>query len=118
MSTLAFSGADGDSGAATTDLLHRVDTGDPILNRMETAIDMNGNDIDRAVNIDAQRIVNSIGTDIEIDENLTVSGTAVIDGTTTSTGVLTARSEEHTSELPSLMRISYAVFCLQKKNNK
>src|SRR3546814_1733534 len=29
-----------------------------------------------------------------------------------------ARSEEHTSELQSLMRISYAVFCLQKKNSK
>src|SRR3546814_3885663 len=28
----------------------------------------------------------------------------------------TVRSEEHTSELQSLMRISYAVFCLQKKN--
>src|SRR3546814_2074204 len=28
------------------------------------------------------------------------------------------RSEEHTSELPSLMRISYAVFCLQKKKNQ
>src|SRR3546814_8343759 len=27
-----------------------------------------------------------------------------------------ARSEEHTSELQSLMRISYAVFCLNKKN--
>src|SRR3546814_4137550 len=27
------------------------------------------------------------------------------------------RSEEHTSELQSLMRISYAVFCLQKKNS-
>src|SRR3546814_9452323 len=27
------------------------------------------------------------------------------------------RSEEHTSELQSLMRISYAVFCLQKKTN-
>src|SRR3546814_8326643 len=27
-----------------------------------------------------------------------------------------ARSEEHTSELPSLMRISYAVFCLKTKN--
>src|SRR3546814_4141937 len=27
-----------------------------------------------------------------------------------------ARSEEHTSELQSLMRISYAVFCLQKKS--
>src|SRR3546814_8814546 len=28
------------------------------------------------------------------------------------------RSEENTSELQSLMRISYAVFCLKKKNNK
>src|SRR3546814_3586407 len=28
-----------------------------------------------------------------------------------------ARSEEHTSELQSLMRTSYAVFCLKKKNN-
>src|SRR3546814_2329567 len=28
------------------------------------------------------------------------------------------RSEEHTSELQSLMRISYAVFCLQKKKQK
>src|SRR3546814_5692469 len=30
----------------------------------------------------------------------------------------TARSEEHTSELQSLMRISYAVFCLKKKKNQ
>src|SRR3546814_10796266 len=30
----------------------------------------------------------------------------------------TNRSEEHTSELQSLMRISYAVFCLKKKKNK
>src|SRR3546814_4903307 len=28
------------------------------------------------------------------------------------------RSEEHTSELQSLMRISYAVFCLKKKKNR
>src|SRR3546814_4891648 len=28
-----------------------------------------------------------------------------------------SRSEEHTSELQSLMRISYAVFCLKKKNH-
>src|SRR3546814_985699 len=34
-------------------------------------------------------------------------------GTSTRTGLL--RSEEHTSELQSLMRISYAVFCLKKK---
>src|SRR3546814_7047359 len=32
--------------------------------------------------------------------------------------VFNARSEEHTSELQSLMRISYAVFCLKKKTKK
>src|SRR3546814_3957349 len=32
--------------------------------------------------------------------------------------VLLGRSEEHTSELQSLMRISYAVFCLKKKKKK
>src|SRR3546814_6040746 len=31
---------------------------------------------------------------------------------------LRVRSEEHTSELQSLMRISYAVFCLKKQKNK
>src|SRR3546814_1840039 len=36
---------------------------------------------------------------------------ALVAGTTT-----VGRSEEHTSELQSLMRISYAVFCLKKKN--
>src|SRR3546814_1883651 len=38
---------------------------------------------------------------------------------TASTGqptMLVVRSEEHTSELQSLMRLSYAVFCLKKKN--
>src|SRR3546814_7201080 len=32
-------------------------------------------------------------------------------------GEIADRSEEHTSELQSLMRISYAVFCLKKKNH-
>src|SRR3546814_3096763 len=32
--------------------------------------------------------------------------------------LLVARSEEHTSELQSLMRISYAVFCLKKKKKQ
>src|SRR3546814_8658475 len=32
--------------------------------------------------------------------------------------MMDGRSEEHTSELQSLMRISYAVFCLKKKNKK
>src|SRR3546814_8909588 len=33
-------------------------------------------------------------------------------------GLVLARSEEHTSELQSLMRISYAVFCLKKKKSR
>src|SRR3546814_8624483 len=37
-------------------------------------------------------------------------------GWTAQVEELRARSEEHTSELQSLMRISYAVFCLKKKN--
>src|SRR3546814_2287941 len=36
----------------------------------------------------------------------------------TTSNIIGARSEEHTSELQSLMRISYAVFCLKKKKNK
>src|SRR3546814_1134230 len=40
--------------------------------------------------------------------------TALID-TLLASSIAAARSEEHTSELQSLMRISYAVFCLKKK---
>src|SRR3546814_2680482 len=36
----------------------------------------------------------------------------------TGNQIQTDRSEEHTSELQSLMRISYAVFCLKKKKSK
>src|SRR3546814_3573041 len=36
----------------------------------------------------------------------------------TTSGKAKKRSEEHTSELQSLMRISYAVFCLKKKKNR
>src|SRR3546814_2265822 len=38
--------------------------------------------------------------------------------TTLGRGELQLRSEEHTSELQSLMRISYAVFCLKKKKHR
>src|SRR3546814_3292025 len=41
-------------------------------------------------------------------------GTREVEARTTN---VPKRSEEHTSELQSLMRISYAVFCLKKKKN-
>src|SRR3546814_6900864 len=40
----------------------------------------------------------------------------VVDARVSGEGAKKTRSEEHTSELQSLMRISYAVFCLKKKN--
>src|SRR3546814_3054297 len=43
---------------------------------------------------------------------------AQVSAATTSDDTACPRSEEHTSELQSLMRISYAVFCLKKKNTK
>src|SRR3546814_10773298 len=46
----------------------------------------------------------------------TATSTAVVKhSTSTTTKTSQRRSEEHTSELQSLMRISYAVFCLKKK---
>src|SRR3546814_1897394 len=42
----------------------------------------------------------------------------IISGPTDDKSELYIRSEEHTSELQSLMRISYAVFCLKKKKKK
>src|SRR3546814_2977295 len=42
----------------------------------------------------------------------------VLVGDDPASGVYVARSEEHTSELQSLMRISYAVFCLKKKTKQ
>src|SRR3546814_3052114 len=40
----------------------------------------------------------------------------ILNGITSFEEVQSVRSEEHTSELQSLMRISYAVFCLKKKH--
>src|SRR3546814_1082665 len=51
---------------------------------------------------------------IRADANLrTTSGPLSVEPS--STTITSKRSEEHTSELQSLMRISYAVFCLKKK---
>src|SRR3546814_3893172 len=68
---------------------------------------------ERAMNADD--IYTRVPTDMEdwlarLDLRMTIGGR---DAPAGATG--TVRSEEHTSELQSLMRISYAVFCLKKK---
>src|SRR3546814_9586735 len=50
------------------------------------------------------------------DEICLITGAAEIDTPGAHQRLDAPRSEEHTSELQSLMRISYAVFCLKKKN--
>src|SRR3546814_2537939 len=51
--------------------------------------------------------------------DLHLTNIAMIDGEAVPFDCLEfSRSEEHTSELQSLMRISYAVFCLKKKTTK
>src|SRR3546814_9074645 len=52
----------------------------------------------------------------ELDPTKTVKEN-VMDGVRAVADMMARRSEEHTSELQSLMRNSYAVFCLKKKTN-
>src|SRR3546814_3895206 len=55
-------------------------------------------------------LVDCVGPDFPADDE--VAGTAATPHYVHPPGRLVHRSEEHTSELQSLMRISYAVFCL------
>src|SRR3546814_6823454 len=64
-------------------------------------------------------ILRKIADNVAIKVPLTIDGLktckALTDDGTMVNVTLCFRSEEHTSELQSLMRISYAVFCLKKK---
>src|SRR3546814_6940321 len=53
--------------------------------------------------------------DAEVVKVLALSGQGLPAASATDVALCAMRSEEHTSELQSLMRISYAVFCLKKK---
>src|SRR3546814_4168204 len=59
---------------------------------------------DREVTVDAAEVAPMISWGTSPQQAVPITG-----------AVPSARSEEHTSELQSLMRISYAVFCLKKK---
>src|SRR3546814_10243322 len=67
-------------------------------------------------------IVSTLPDGVNLTSLKESGGAVTIDGIADSNGRIStymknldARSEEHTSELQSLMRISYAVFCLKKK---
>src|SRR3546814_9922825 len=53
----------------------------------------------------------------QLPRNMGPAGTKMV-GRSIEAAPISNRSEEHTSELQSLMRISYAVFCLKKKKTK
>src|SRR3546814_3899797 len=56
------------------------------------------------------------GTSFDIDRRATAAALGFDRPMANSIDAVSDRSDEHTSELQSLMRISYAVFCLKKKN--
>src|SRR3546814_10753776 len=71
-------------------------------------------------NMDLEQIEESIKFGEDIGSGVSIVSSETIDDREKIKAELLAigRSEEHTSELQSLMRISYAVFCLQKKKKK
>src|SRR3546814_3484969 len=90
--------ADGTVETVSLDHLH---AGDVVLVRSGGRVPADGEIVDGAAELDESMIT---GESRPVSKEL---GDRVVAGT--------GRSEEHTSELPSLMRISYAVFCLKKK---
>src|SRR3546814_2193838 len=60
--------------------------------------------------------IHKVDEGIRFDATLeSIAGVKLLQEGGTITAATSSRSEEHTSELQSLMRISYAVFCLKKK---
>src|SRR3546814_7310939 len=70
--------------------------------------------IPRAASVSPSIAVTAIGTSDNVSSRLRAVTTMM----PSSPASVAARSEEHTSELQSLMRSSYAVFCLKKKKYK
>src|SRR3546814_4138817 len=68
---------------------------------------------DGSLRISATDLQTSMSTNLQVEAR--DSGKIAIPSRILIDTLKTLRSEEHTSELQSLMRISYAVFCLKKK---
>src|SRR3546814_3868095 len=65
----------------------------------------------------AAELADLAGFNAGSDRDPDISCTLLVQLGSLEDGTATSRSEEHTSELQSLMRISYDVFCLKKKTN-
>src|SRR3546814_2401252 len=75
--------------------------------------------VQQAKSMGAAKIYAGVRNPDEAPAELRSTGAHIVELDVTDPGLVDAavreRSEEHTSELQSLMRISYAVFCLKKK---
>src|SRR3546814_4168601 len=70
----------------------------------------------KAPNATIEKLVDLMpGPDFPTGGILVEGRASIVEAYRTGRGAFRLRSEEHTSELQSLMRISYAVFCLKKK---
>src|SRR3546814_7997243 len=83
-----------------------------LLRRNQIALQVLGKLLEFGVELGAGNLSVTVG--VEGGDDLVRRQTA---GSAARAVALQRRSEEHTSELQSLMRISYAVLCLKKKNN-
>src|SRR3546814_3782994 len=73
-----------------------------------------GGIVNTSADVTLSGVVDGVGSLVKQGAGiLNLTGNNSLSGAT----VVQERSEEHTSELQSLMRISYAVFCLKKKNS-
>src|SRR3546814_5330030 len=85
----------------------QADAGAVVLSRAQRALDI-GCDGVISSGLEAERLRKALGPNFLV----------VVPGIRPVANKDDQRSEEHTSELQSLMRISYAVFCLKKKKKK
>src|SRR3546814_8080201 len=70
----------------------------------------------RIITMKGAEIINNGSIVIRNGRITDIGPSSIVD--TPQDAIVRDRSEEHTSELQSLMRISYAVFCLKKNNNQ